>query len=130
MSRLSNIVHGIEFGIGLGMVGIGEHLQVMAALGERDPDFLTKHLTDIGYSGGMTAIAMICSHYSHRLKAALAIPTAMTILEGIVSISPNYIFDIKDVACYYGAALFTYGLNRILDKKEDQNFIQRLYEAD
>jgi len=113
ITNISKKIQGLELAIFTLMVPYGEHIQNEVLLGNGDYTWAVGHISDIGYAGGLTAVTTMVSRAEDSLRNALLVPTAMSALEVLTSFHPKIGFDWQDVACYYGAALFAYGINKI-----------------
>ena len=116
IKKISKAIQSLELAVFSLMVPYGEYIQYRVMAGEKPYTWTVGHLTDIGYAGGLTTVAMFVTGSSEKAKAkmALGIPTAMSALEVITSLHHRIGFDWQDIACYYGAAAFSYGLNKAL----------------
>ena len=112
--KISKGIQGLEFAIFSLMVPYGEHIQNEVLLKNAEYTWAVGHVTDIGYSGALTVVAVAVSKAEDKLRNALLVPTAMSAFEVMLSFHPRIGFDWQDVACYYGAALFAYGVNKIV----------------
>ncbi len=121
MLKISKVIQGLELFIFSAMVPYGEYIQSEVLLKVRPYSWEVGHLTDIGYSGGLTTIAMMVSYRQDKFRNALLIPTALGAVEVLTSFHPRIEFDWQDVACYYGAALFAYGSDRICSVLQNRN---------
>ena len=111
LEKITKVVQGLEIAIFTAMVGYGEYIQNEVLLGNRQYSWFVGHCTDIGYCGGVTAFVLTQVSRA-KFKVAMAIPTAFSGIEALTALHPKINFDIEDVLCYYGAALFAYGVNR------------------
>jgi len=109
--KISKAVQGLELAIYSAMVPYGEYIQMRVMADEKPYTWLVGHCTDIGYCGGLTTLALMIVSRA-KGKVALIIPTAFSGIEALTALHPKINFDIEDVLCYYGAALFAYGVNR------------------
>lgn len=116
IKKISKAIQTAELAIFFAMVPYGEYIQLEIMAENRPYTWAAGHITDIGYAGGLTTVAMLSSKDEHKLKMALAIPTVMGALEALVALHPRINFDWQDVACYYGVALLSYGVDRICNK--------------
>ncbi len=122
VSKAYKAIHTLELTVYGAMVGYGEWIQMDALAGKRPHDWITGHLTDIGYAGALATVAALCAVPEKKFKTTMMIPTLMSALEIVIAAHPKIEFDWQDCACYYGMALLSYGVNRACNKLNDNSY--------
>ena len=94
------------------------------------PSWLTGHLSDLTFSGQLTALAYIAFGHKKvgRIAGTILTPLALTMHEYWPILSPKEnLFDYQDIACYWVAALTAYGISSLgASKRAKQLFADKL----
>jgi hypothetical protein len=112
----AQIIQGLEWQIGIGLVAIGQKMQETVESGLAEYTWTTGHLSDIGAAVMFTTpLLMATKKFGSKLAVALSVPTLLssTELVQLFSESPQLTFDLQDIGCYYGTALLAWGIKEI-----------------